>query len=166
MCYLPLRFQGGIINRGVSSFYRLQGLCLYRLRDSKTSWVKITPDDFTRCTGLSRRQFFYAKKRLQGWKDCRVIFRTVLREGGRGWSILVSLRASHLYRETASGIGRKARLSLRQNHLPALTECNHYRGQPTVGRDTTPPLTEFEAKHPPDPPSTRHQERFGGPSLG
>jgi len=77
-----------------------------------------------------------------------VIFRTVLREGGRGWSILVSLRASHLYRETASGIGRKARLSLRQNHLPALTECNHYRGQPTVGRDTTPPLRNLKPSTP------------------
>ena len=114
------------------------------MKDAKTSWVKITPDDFTRCTGLSRRQFFYAKKKLQGWRDCRVIFRTVLRASGRGWSILVSLRASHLYRETASGIGRRARLNLRQNHLPAATECNHYRGHPTDGRETTPTLRSLK----------------------
>ena len=141
---LPLRdSQGGIINT-VASYYRLQGLCLHRINRSRTTWVKITPEDFVSCTGLSRRQFFYAKKRLQGWKDCKVIFRTVLRKGGRGWSILVSCRASHLYSVTTNGMGRKARINLRDSRCPSPTECNHYRGQPTVGRNITSTLRDLK----------------------
>ena len=67
------------------------------------------------------------------------MFRTVLKSGARGWEILVAVAATHLYRTTALGVDRRARMNIRNRALPR-TECNHYRGHPTDGRNTTSTL--------------------------
>ena len=135
----PLLFpQGGDIH--VASHYRLQGLCIHRLKLSTKSWVKITPEDFKSVTGRSRRQFFYAKRTLEQWKDAKVVFRTVLKQQGRGWEILVSYSGHYLFTSTGAGKDRRTRSNLRQQ--PA-TECNHYRGLPTEGRKLTPTLRDL-----------------------
>ena len=45
-----------------------------------------------RCTGLSRRQFFYAKRRLEQHQFSQVVFQTTLKAIGRGWQIIASRR--------------------------------------------------------------------------
>lgn len=103
--------------------------------------MKITPEDFQRVTGRSRRQFFYAKKKLEGWKDSKVIFRTVLKQSGRGWEIICSYKCSLLFSRTSAGADRRCRVNLRR--LP-VTECNSFKGLPSEGRKLTPTLRVVE----------------------
>jgi len=129
VCRFLLFPQGGDIH--VASHYRLQGLCIHRLKLSTKSWVKITPEDFQIVTGRSRRQFFYAKRTLEQWKDAKVVFRTVLKQQGRGWEILVSYSHQYLFKITGAGKDRRTRMNL------------HYRGLPTEGRKLTPTLRDL-----------------------
>ena len=90
-----LAVKGGVIIKGrAPSWARLQGLILHRLDKTTRAWIRITPDDFIRCTGLSRRQFFYAKRRLEQHQFSQVVFQTTLKTSGRGWQIVASRRPS------------------------------------------------------------------------
>lgn len=108
---------------------RLQGFVLRRLKSSSKSWVKVSPEHFQAVTGLSRRQFFYAKRALEIWKGRVVQFRTVLKQSGRGWEIVatsISLpNALEVFCLTSGGKDRRARPNLR---LSFVTECNAIRG--------------------------------------
>ena len=88
-----LTVKGGVIIKGrAPSWARLQGLLLHRLEKTTRCWIRITPGDFMRCTGLSRRQFFYAKRRLEQHQFSQVVFETTLKDRGRGWQILATRR--------------------------------------------------------------------------
>ena len=100
---------------------RLQGFILKRLNSSSTEWVKVSPGEFSACSGLSRRQFFYAKRSLELWKNCKVRFRTVTKTRGRGWQILAAATPVVPYKAQVNGRCRRLRVNLRGSRV---TECN------------------------------------------
>lgn len=122
---------------------RLQGLCLKRLAISSKSCVRITPQDFMSCTGLSRRMFFYAKRKLETYKYRQIQFRTVTRGAGRrGWEILVTKTPALVYQAAASGQDRRCRVNLTRSAVRSGTGCNTYRG-PLRGQRLKPALVRF-----------------------
>ena len=129
----------------IRSAARLQGFILRRLKNSSRSWVKVSPGHFQSVTGLSRRQFFYAKRALELWKDRLVEFRTVLKQGGRGWEIVataISLpNTMEVFSYTSTGNDRRRRTNLRRSYV---TECNPIRGTPKGVQETKPPLRILE----------------------
>jgi len=105
---------------------RLQGFILRRLKCSSKSWVRVSPSHFQALTGLSRRQFFYAKRALEAWKGRAVEFRTVLKQKGRGWEVIAAAVGSfNCFEFTSLGKDRRWRANLR---LKPVTECNPIRG--------------------------------------
>ncbi len=105
---------------------RLQGFILRRLKVSSKSWVKVCPGHFQSLTGLSRRQFFYAKRALETWKGRLVEFRTVLKSQGRGWEVIAAAVGSwNAYQFSSTGNDRRCRTNLRRSHV---TECNPIKG--------------------------------------
>lgn len=124
---------------------RLQGLCLKRLDISSKSCVRITPEDFTSCTGLSRRMFFYAKRKLETYKYRQIEFRTVTRGAGRrGWQILVTRTPSLVFGTNSAGRDRRCRVNLTRTAVRRGTQCNSYRG-PLRGQRSKPALKGFRA---------------------
>ena len=105
---------------------RLQGFILKRLQFSSKSWVKVSPDHFCSVTGLSRRQFFYAKRALEVYQGSLVKFRTVLAQGRRGWEVIAArLETVEPYDSSTTGNDRRRRPNLRCSFV---TECNPLRG--------------------------------------
>jgi len=127
---------------------RLQGFILKRLQNSSKSWIKVCPHEFCAAVGLSRRQFFYAKRSLELHKGRLVQFKTVLKQSGRGWVILASRislpNGLEVFSVTSTGRGRRARLNMRRTRVTAATECNPIRGLPTVSRTTKPRVRVLE----------------------
>jgi len=106
--------------------------------------VKITPGDFQAVTGLSRRQFFYSKRSLENSPSASVYFRTVIKQQGRGWDILVSCVRSQVFSHTDQGGDRQLRNNLRRTPT---TECNSFIGLPSEGRN----ITSLRVLEPSDP---------------
>lgn len=93
-----------------------------RLRRSKRVWIQIDFNSFQSLTGASDRQTRRAKKELESDPD--LIFRTVLKSSGRGWSVLVSLakrdehgREPTPFMKDCRGKDRRCRPSLRSPRL-------------------------------------------------
>ncbi len=130
MSSLVQNSQGGIIH--ASSHYRLHGYLCGRLKRSGFTWVKVNVKDFCSLTGCSRRTFFYAKKRLEGWRDSKITFRTALKQRGRGWELYCSYVRSQFFSHTRQGRDRRARDRI------SATGCNPFKGNTTYSRNITP----------------------------
>ena len=129
---------------------RLKGWIRRRLKLSKRAWIQVDFQSFQKLTRSSDRQIRRAKKELES--DSDLIFRTVLKSSGRGWSVLVTFarkdedgREPTPFFNDKSGKNRRCRRSLRS---PGLTDTPNVKESLRGIQFKETPLRRGFEKHP------------------